>query len=92
MCNSFGINATIAAVVWNTLNNAVTLEQGARLEYLFWMLSYFKSYGEWDQYSVKYGVDTKTFSSWVWYFANLVSKLKVVSTFTTAIIKLILNV
>jgi hypothetical protein len=77
--NSFGCTADVVAVVWNKLIVNFEMHKFAKIKNLLWMCSYFKSYLEYEHYATIYNCTEKTFRYWVWYLAELVSKLEIVS-------------
>jgi hypothetical protein len=77
--NNFGVTAATVVTLWTKLNDMCEIPTNARIKHLLWMLSYFKTYGEYEQYCNWYKCAASTFRSWVWYFAKMVSELHVVS-------------
>jgi hypothetical protein len=77
--NTFGCTADVVAVVWNLLVKQCNLTKATKLYHLLWMLSYMKSYGEYEYYAVMYKCSEKSFREWVWLLAKLVANLHVVS-------------
>jgi hypothetical protein len=81
--STFGCTADVVAVIWNLLMKNFEVHKYTKLKNLLWMCSYFKTYLEYEHYAIIYGVTEKTFRYWVWYLADLVSKLKIVSKIST---------
>jgi hypothetical protein len=80
--NHFGIEAAVVLCVWKLLYKQYNeLPTCMRIKHLLWMFSYFKSYGEYEQYCTRYKCAANTFRSWVWYLAKLVAELDIVSIY-----------
>jgi hypothetical protein len=77
--NSFGITADVVVVIWDILQSQYELLKNTRIKHVLWMLCYFKTYNEYEQYCNIFGVSDKTFRTWIWYVTGLVCRLDIVS-------------
>jgi hypothetical protein len=77
--STFGFDPETVVETWNRLQFHYRLPANARIKHLLFMCVFFKSYGTYDHYSQIYNVSYRTFFTWVWFFAELVANLSVVS-------------
>ena len=78
--SAFGFESHIVCIVWNLL-----IQQGNvdikvySVVNLLWMLAYFKGYSEEDEYICKFSCSGNSFRQKVWYLAERVAGLDIVS-------------
>jgi hypothetical protein len=83
--SAFGFDAVTIALTWNMLVKFIVMPNCARIKYLLYMCSFLKTNCTYSYYSQFFEVSYRTFYTWVWYFAENVAKLPVVSIFTDII-------
>ena len=68
-------------VIWDKLVASHSdLDTNLHVIHLLWMLMYFKSYSNEEEYCVKASTCVRTFREKVWYLANKIALLPIVST------------
>ena len=73
----FGITPNIAGCLCNLLHKKGLIEVGAEPLHMLWALLLSKCYATEPVNRVITGADEKTFSTWVWRYVNVPSKLDV---------------
>jgi hypothetical protein len=80
--SSFGVTADVVLAIWQILIKKGKLKEKTRIKHLLYMLAYFKTYAAYEVFSSRFQCTEKTFSTWVWYMADQVATLDIVSTST----------
>jgi hypothetical protein len=77
--NTFGVTADVVVVIWEKIKENNQLNKKTRVKHVLWMLCYFKTYNEYEQYCNMFCTSEKTFRTWIWYIAGIVANLDIVS-------------
>jgi hypothetical protein len=75
--NHYGVLPYVVLHIWELLLRN-EINPNTRLKHVLWMFYYFKTYGEYEQTSVKLNVSKTTLWSWIWYVAKDISELEIV--------------
>jgi hypothetical protein len=80
--NAFGFDSHVVCIVWNLVINGGAVDLSTySIKHLLWMLAYFKGYEEEDEYIRKFKCCGNNFRNKVWYLAERVASLEIVSLY-----------
>ena len=77
----FGYDPETVAFTWNMLHTRELIERGTDIKYMLYMCMYFKGYDTYVAYSSRLGCDAGIFATWVWFLAERVAQLDIVSMY-----------